>query len=372
MERATQSILPRCPRPSGTPVTLKVAFASYPMLWQRSGGLQVQIRETMKALRQLGCDAKLFDFNVDRLDDYDLLHVFGAINGNDRIVAAGAEAGVPVVISPVLHPPFSRREAALADLATRLTGRLTHWQFSTTYEPIRRALTAAQAVVALGPAEKTVLERGYGTESRRITTIPNGVARYFFGADERVFREQTQISGSFLLQVSSISEYKNPLASARVAAALRMPLVLIGQMHAGGQALLSGCRNLLGDDFFYLGALAAESGLLSSAYAAASVLLLPSQSEVMPLVVMEALAAGTPVVMTRHSSLQFDNCAGIVEKVNPTNDAELILAVRRILDGSPSAAQCKALVEPFTWTAVGQQLAELYAKTLRSVRPAPR
>lgn len=330
------------------------------MLWQRQGGLQVQLSETLAAVKERGFDARVFDTLAERLEDFDVIHVFGAINGNERIVAAARAAGVAVVVSPVLHPPFSRRDARRARLATRVTGRLTGWQFTTGYEQVRRAVTGAGAVVALGEAERQLLVAGYGVAPSRLHVIPNGIAERFRCSDARAFREATGIEGPFLLQVGTVTDYKNQLASARLARHLDKPLVLIGPSPGGEAAYLEACREAAGGRLHALGALAADSELMASAYTAAELLLLPSRSEVMPLVVLEALAAGTPAVMTRHSSLVLDDPAGCVRRIEPTDDADFAAAVRAQLTAPPAAADCRALVAEMSWPAVADALIPIY------------
>lgn len=339
---------------------MNVAYASYAMLWQRTGGLQVQIRETLNAMNALGCGAKLFDFNKDRLEDFDLLHVFGAINGNERFVEAANDVGLPVLISPVLNPPFTRTQVLAARLATSITGRLTGWQFTCSYEQVRRAVTRADAVVALGPQEVEILRGGFGISEQGIYVIPNGVGEQFFEAQPDLFREETGIDEPFLLQVSSVSPYKNVLASARVASALGIPLVQIGQTSRGNEPYLASCREAAGGRLHYVGALAPGSPLLASAYAGAAALLLPSQSEVMPLVVLEALAAGTPAVMTKHSSLQLAGSESCVITIDPRDGNRLTAAVGELLESRPARETCQALVRPLTWPAVASRLLNVY------------
>lgn len=55
---------------------MKVGLISYPMLWQRQGGVQNKIHNTLVALSGLGVESRLFDINTDCLTDFDLLHVF--------------------------------------------------------------------------------------------------------------------------------------------------------------------------------------------------------------------------------------------------------------------------------------------------------
>src|SRR5450830_1265462 len=65
-------------------MTMRVGILSYPMLFQRDGGLQIQVRETIAALNRLPqlparpLDVQLVDANHQRLADFDVLHVFSA------------------------------------------------------------------------------------------------------------------------------------------------------------------------------------------------------------------------------------------------------------------------------------------------------
>jgi hypothetical protein len=70
---------------------MRVGILSYPMLFQRDGRLQVQVREAIEALNRIALgparapiEAELVDPFRSRLDDYDVVHVFAAVNGNHR------------------------------------------------------------------------------------------------------------------------------------------------------------------------------------------------------------------------------------------------------------------------------------------------
>jgi hypothetical protein len=61
---------------------MRVGILSYPMLFQREGGLQIQVSSTIAALQRLsvpGLRVELVDPNRQRLDQFDLIHVFSAI-----------------------------------------------------------------------------------------------------------------------------------------------------------------------------------------------------------------------------------------------------------------------------------------------------
>jgi len=339
---------------------MRVALLSYPMLFQRLGGLQVQMRETLASLAELGVAARLFDSNNEKLADFDVIHVFGAINGNHRIVEAAKEADRAVAISPILNPPFSKRQGRIARFCDSLTGRLTNWEFHTSYRQIRTALEKADAVIALGEAERDVIVEGYDIDPTKVWIIPNGVARRFFDADGSAFRRHSGIAGRFALQVASVSPYKNQLTGIRALASNDIQYVMIGGCPREHRRYLDQCLSAGNGKAHYIGAFSADDPLLASAYAAADVLVLPSQSEVMPLVVLEALAAGTPAVMTRHSSLKFEDAEPRVIEVDPQDGNAIANAVRKVLDQGPTKASCQALAADYSWQTVAEKIKEIY------------
>lgn len=347
---------------------MRVGILSYPMLFQRDGGLQVQVRETMAALNALdgaGLDVKLADPVTERLDQYDLIHVFSAINGNHRLVETAREMAVPVVLSPLISPGWNRTSGLCADFAGRITGRLTGWKVQTSFAQAKRAVQLADLLLALGDAERDAILSAFRVEGSRIRVLPNGVAPRFFVATPELFRKATGIAGPFVLMVAAITPYKNQLGLAQAMRGLELPLVLIGRCGIGDSAYL---RALLQLPWVrWLGELPHDSPLLASAYAAASVAALPSQGEVFPLSVLEALAAGTPAVMTAESALQLDDGGAALRRVAWDDAAAQREAVRALAASSPPRAAVRKLVERYRWEKVAADIAACYAEVASRV-----
>ena len=361
---------------------MRVGILSYPMLFQRDGGLQIQVRETMAALNglqgragqleaplagplEVPLEVQLVDANHERLADFDVLHVFSASNGTYRIVETARELGVPVVLSPLLPPSWDRASAWRARLADRLAGRLTQWMVQTSYAQTRRALQLANVVIALGEAERDALVHGFGLAPQAIRILPNGVNPHFFTANGDVFLRETGIAGPFVLMVGSISPYKNQLGLAQALAGAGaggpvVPVVLIGAAPREQHAYLQQLLDL--PHVSWLGALDHADPLLASAYHAAGVVALPSPGEVFPLCVLEALAAGTPVVRTAQSALDLPDSAFALRKVRWDDGAALRLAITELLALAPERPRVRALVERFSWQAVAAQLADCYVQ----------
>ena len=359
---------------------MRVGILSYPMLFQRDGGLQVQVRETLAALNRLQdhaqrpLEVQLVDANHERLADFDVLHVFSASNGNYRIVETARELGVPVVLSPLLPPSWDRASAWRARLADRLAGRLTEWMVQTSYAQTRRALQLANVVIALGEAERDAIVHGFDLPATSIRVLPNGINPHFFTANGDLFLRETGIAGPFVLVVGSISPYKNQLGLAQALTGAGVPLVLIGAAPREQQAYLQLLLDL--PHVSWLGALDHADPLLASAYHAAAVAALPSQGEVFPLSVLEALAAGTPVVMTAHSALDLPDSAFALRKVRWDDGPAQRQAVLQLLALAPERLRVRALVERFTWERVAAQIADCYvqlhAGTSRAALPTRR
>lgn len=340
---------------------MRVGILSYPMLFQRDGGLQVQVRSTIAALRALDVPAlqvELVDPNRQRIDSYDVLHVFSAINGNYRLVELAHEMGVPVLLSALLSPGWSRAAGFRARLADRLVGRLTAWNVQTSYAQTKRALQLAQIIVALGAGERTALIDGFQVERSRIRLLPNGIGPRFFSADREAFVGQTGIDGPFVLMVGAISPYKNQLGLVQALEKSALPIVLIGRAQRQHQPYLQ--QLLASPKVRWMGQLEHEDPLLASAYAAATVLALPSQGEVFPLAVLEALAAGTPVVMTDESALSLPSSGFALKQLRWNDSAALCDAIHGFVAAPPDRAAVRALVSAFTWQRVALQIAGLY------------
>ncbi len=339
---------------------MRVGILSYPMLFQREGGLQVQVRETVAALNQLDASmsAELVDPARQKLDDFDLIHVFSAYNGNFRVVESAVDLGVPVVLSPLVSPSWNRNTGFRARVADRLAGRISSYNLQTSYAQTKRALQLADLVIALGEAEREAIISGFLTERSKIRVFPNGISRQFFTAKGELFRHRTGIVGPFVLSVGSISPYKNQLGLAQALDGCELPLVMIGPVARDQQEYL---QQVLESPWVrWLGALDHEDPLLASAFAAASVVALPSQGEIFPLSVLEALATGTPVVMTEESALQLEGADAMLRKVAWDDRAGQREAIVSLAMRPPGRSRVQAMVEQFTWQRVASQVAACY------------
>lgn len=341
---------------------MRIAILSYPMLFQRQGGLQIQILETISALNELGIRAELINPNQDKLYNYDLIHVFSAINGNHRIVEAAKDIGKPVVISPLIRPDWNRFTGYRERLLDKIVGKLTRWHIYTTFREIEYCLTVSDAIVALGEIEKASIENGFLIHRGKTRVIPNGIPQRFFDASPDLFVKKYQISPGFVLCVAAINAHKNQLALAQALKGSGKELVLIGSCLESSKAYLADILSL--PNVHYIGPLGYADPLLASAYAAAGVFCLPSMSEVMPLSVLEALASNTPVVMTQNHCMDIEGLRDVVTEINPLDPLSIRTEIENKLRDIGNRHGCKSRVASLTWGSVAMELAATYRQVL--------
>ncbi|WP_133910585.1 glycosyltransferase family 4 protein [Streptomyces sp. NBC_00582] len=155
-----------------------------------------------------------------------------------------------------------------------------------------RVLRAAAGVVALTPEQADFLADTYRVPAERLHVVPNGVAASYY------MPPREPAAGPLrLLYVGRLGVQKNVArlldAMALVRQDVRLRIVGDGELR---DRLMAQAAGLGLDNVEFSGGLLGED--LVKAYADADAFVLPSDKEGMPLVVLEAMAAGLPVVAT--------------------------------------------------------------------------
>lgn len=339
---------------------MRIGIISYPMLFQRIGGLQIQIQMTIAALSRLNIDATLVDTINQKLSEFDIIHVFGTAPGNCQIIEEAKSQDCRVVLSPLVSKKRSRIHDARERVVSNLVGPLTAWSLKTSFYDRKKAIELADHVVVLGKAERNAVEELLGADNNRVSIISNGVAPHFFTPDTSLIDESENLDQPFLLQVASIGPYKNQLAVSRAARNLGRRVLFIGPCAPAQEGYLTKVLQEADGNARYGGVISNNDPTLPAIYAAADVFVLPSLSEVMPISVMESLAAGTPVVLTKHNQHDLEASPGILETVDPESPKKLMEAIRRCSAQRKPRDIVADTVRPFTWDRVAKQLNQVY------------
>lgn len=337
------------------------------MLFQNEGGLQVQISETQSSLQELGVDVKFVDTTRDNLANFDIIHIFSVTHGNVKLVEQARAKGCRVVVSGLLNPALVPEEPlrlAAVRLLGSLIARVSGYKVTTDFLSVQKALAGADHIIALSNWERGVVSQVFGADPERVSVIPNGVSSQFFEADTADFHAGYQIDGPFVFCPGQISSWKNQISLVKAMAGTGITVVLAGPVHERDHATLDACLSVPDAKVVYLGNLDRLSPAFSGAYAAASAVVLPSKAESGPLVALEALAAGTPAIITRHNGLDLEPDGRSLFTVEPFDIQAIRATVMAAIDARPDPSGCRATVEKMSWKRVAGQIAEIYTDSL--------
>ena len=287
---------------------------------------------------------------------FDCLHLHSVFLWPTLAAARAAERhGVPYLIAP--------RGMLVEDLIKRKSGFLKRTWISL-FE--RRNLLGAAAVHATSEIEAAELHK-LGLPVRRVVVVPNGVDMPPTATVSKVAALAVKAGTARVVSLGRITWKKG--LDRLIAAMVHVPsaeLVIAGNDEDGYRPSLEELAVRLGvaTRVQFAGALHGDAKwqLLQSA----DIFALPSHSENFGNVVLEAMAAGVPVIVTAGVGLAATvetTGAGIVVDGAP----EAIAAAIRGLLGDPSkrlrmgAAGRRAALECFSWDAVAQSLEVAYA-----------
>lgn len=223
-----------------------------------------------------------------------------------------------------------------------------------------RIMRDARHVVALSEEQEQMIENRYGVMHSRISFLPNGVSNTYLkeGQKSRVVHEPLR-----LLFVGRLSVQKR---ADRIVQA--MPLLKVsahltvvgdGEEREHLEAL---AEHLELKNITFTGALSGED--LVAAYREADLLVLPSDREGMPLVMLEAMATGLPVIGSDVQGIR-EHLAGVGVLVANPSPAAFAASINQLCTSLElmypklSAASVKKANE-YSWARLTEQLEALY------------
>jgi phosphatidylinositol alpha-mannosyltransferase len=223
------------------------------------------------------------------------------------------------------------------------------------------AIAGADAVTALSPPAAAPLERYFG---RQVEVLPGGVRIADFAAEPARAEAPTVVCAANLEDERKRGDL---LLRAFAAARARRPtarLLLAGRRAPARGGLPAGVEHVDGD----------WTAALARLFGNAWISVLPAVDEAFGLVLLESLAAGTPVVATRSGAgpLIVDR-TGIGELVEPDDPDALAAGLEHGLAAAPDAAvaaACRKRAAELDWAVVAPRYEELYERVLSRAEPA--
>lgn len=304
--------------------------------------------------------------------EYDLVHIHNLVPtfAAARVARACRARGIPYVIS-------SHGFHELKDFA-RLHGfgpvKTALARFGVD-RPFRRIVAGAAAIFALSDFDRSLLgELGVGDE--RIRVVTNGVNEFFLETPRPqeidAVRQRFDLGpdgAPILYYMGSLHPYKGMDVFLRALGGLRRPFraVLGGRFDDEKErsALLAGAglRAEIASTLTFTGGLANEE--LRALYHLADLFVYPTRADTLPLVVLEAMACGLPVVSTTVGGIPFEVSREAGVLVPPGDPTAVTSAVDALLDdplrrarlGAGAAARVRA---EFRWSRSAERAVEGY------------
>lgn len=312
----------------------------------------------------------------------DLLHAHTGKRVGAAVRSAARLRGIPYVIT--LHGghfvvPPGEMQQMLAPIEDSVEwGRLFGMLMGS-----RRVLEDAAAVLCVGGDELAAARQRL--PNQRVELMPNGVdCGAFASGDGAAFRDAYGIPADrrILLCVSRIDYQKNQIglvdAFAKLAPARSdLHLVLLGPVTV--ESYQERLRARIGEDALanrvtLVPGLKSDNALLAGAFHAAEVFCLPSLHEPFGIVILEAWAAGLPVVASRVGGIPSFTEDGVdILLTEPNDPAALARQIARLLDDRELArriadkGQSKA-AKQYDWSVIGGRLIGLYQDILNDHR----
>ena len=320
-----------------------------------TGGVQVQAMATFMALRDRGGNVEPFEWH-STLPPADLYHFVGLPPYMASLVSLVRRKNIPYVCTLLCGGKRS--------LPTLLVARLRHLVNSALpgRQEYREAVMGADSVITITPADTVVVRRVFGLPSDRIIVIENGVDERFRTATPLLWHHRYG-DRPFILCVGHIQSRKNQLFLLQVANMVRLPVVLIGSVMSGEGRYASHVESEVRTNTLYGGMwlreLSVDDPLLASAYAACRAYVLLSHYETQPLSVLEAMAAGKPILLGKAAYSQEYPFAGL----STTSRTRMSLAARDLVNLWDHGVE-STLPAEFSWGHVADKLSVVYASAL--------
>jgi glycosyltransferase involved in cell wall biosynthesis len=317
--------------------------------------------------RSLSWNPAVKRFCRARLPNFDLAHIYGLYDFLGPSVAdACLKRKIPYVLEPIgMFVPIVR--------SLRLK-RIYHAVFG------QQLFNGASAIVATSEQEVEELVSG-GVAREKITLRRNGVEAPSSWPDRGTFRQGRGIAkeAKVILFLGRLSEKKSPDMLLEAFASLSketeektLHLVFAGPDEGGMQTRLADMAARLGvaSQVQFTGAIFGEAKW--AAYGDADVFVLPSQNENFGNTAAEAVAAGTPVVVTEQCGIAplLADVAGLVVP----HDAGALARAIKAVTGDPElharlAAGCSVVTARLGWEEPVREMEALYNEL--AIKTAP-
>jgi glycosyltransferase involved in cell wall biosynthesis len=346
----------------------KMTAERSPFGWRRNeNGVQTIYIPTWLRYRNVSWNPAVKRYCLARLQNFDVVHIFGLYDLlGPAVAAASRKRGLPYVLEPIgMFKPIVRN---------LWLKRMYHAVWG------KRLLEGASAVIATSEQEAEELVAG-GLPRTKVVLRRNGVEVPASWPERGTFRKAHGISDEvkLVLFLGRLSVKKSPALLLQSfgelfkrSAGMRLLLVFAGPDEGGIQARLDQMATQLGvrSKVQFVGPIFGAAKW--AAYRDADVFVLPSQNENFGNTAAEAVAAGTPVIVTEQCGIAplLADEAGLVvrhDTVALSNALERILSEAGLR--SRLAVGCAVVTSRLGWDEPVRDMEALYATLVSQQAP---
>jgi len=287
---------------------------------------------------------------------------------------------VDLLHSPDFIPPFHRRcrsVVTIHDLAFLRFPHLLTPQSARYYGQVAKAVESADQVIAVSHATRNDLLELLSADPKKVAVVHSGVSpecRPLDPAEVELRRREIGLPERFILFVGTLEPRKNIPGLLRAFAPVwkehRIPLVLAGQKGWLYEEIFKVLSELdLGGRVIFAGHI--PPAQLVYYYNCADLLVLPSLYEGFGLPVLEAMACGTPVIVSNSSSLP-EIAGEAALAVSPEDVDGLAAAMDRLLTDEALRQHLIHLglqrAALFSWERTARETLEIYRRAAQGGR----
>jgi len=348
---------------------MKILFDCPNINFHHFGGQEVQMCRTKDHLEGLGVEITLFNKFRNKIDDYDIYHLFGSDSiEHFSVVSYAKEKGIPVVLSPVFWSSFEeilkspvsaqKKARAIVKKCQQRSEKILRYNYRLV-NPTQFYLKNADLILPNSNLEARHLLRIFDFEPQKINVIYNGVEDIYAHGEPDLFFDRYGIS-DFVLFVGRVEQKKNLLALIKATRDTDHKLVIVGDTNVS-KNYYDQCKRHARENVHFIGKIPHNSELLVSAYCAAKVFALPSWRETPGISALEAGLAGCNVLITNRGSTReyFKDMAFYC-------DPNRVASIRNGLDfamGQPKTRRLsKYIREKYSWGAIAEETLGVYKR----------
>lgn len=290
---------------------------------------------------------------------FDVIHSHGNLAS---LLLSYAKKNIPLVYTAHDNPPYSCQYSSLQETLIRHTA--ANFIDSKTWRH-------ADHIIAVSKALKDeIMQRRVPND--KISVISNGIGDEFLKENNvkkssAILREKYGITGHHCLYVGRLIPRKGLdylLHALKKVSDVQCAIVGDGPQR---EHLLSLTRTLgLQDRVVFTGYVPKED--LKHFYVAADFFVLPSLAEGLPLVVLEALATGTPIIASKVAGIPDIIQEGYNGLIVPPKDVELLAVAIQKLAHTPDiqkkmgAHARQTVSQEFSWKSIAKEVLRVYEK----------